>query len=92
MGFGIIAGVIAFANVLRSSGGPGVVGVTSTGGSPFFILSSGIVTYARFITPSYSTCYSVNSVPGCVLFRTLLKRVVIKSLIYMHTRFLLPSY
>ena len=40
MGFGIIAGVITFANILRSSGGPGVVGVAGRG-SQFFILSSG---------------------------------------------------
>ena len=40
LGFGAIAGVVAFSNVLRESGGPGIVGVED-GGSQFFILSSG---------------------------------------------------
>jgi anterior pharynx defective protein 1 len=39
MGFGVIAGVVAFANVLKLSGGPAVVGVND-GGSQFFVLSS----------------------------------------------------
>ena len=41
MGFGVIAGVIAFSNVLKESGGPGIVGVN--GGSQFFVLTSGMV-------------------------------------------------
>lgn len=40
MGFGVIAGVVAFANVLKLSGGPAVVGIDD-GGSQFFVLSSG---------------------------------------------------
>ncbi len=40
MGFGVIAGVVAFANVLRESGGPAVVGIKGSG-SQFFVLSSG---------------------------------------------------
>ena len=39
MGFGVIAAVVAFANVLKLSGGPAVVGVDG-GGSQFFVLSS----------------------------------------------------
>ena len=41
MGFGVIAGVVAFSNVLKESGGPGIVGVN--GGSQFFVLTSGMV-------------------------------------------------
>ena len=40
MGFGVIAGVVAFANTLKLSGGPAIVGVDD-GGSQFFVLSSG---------------------------------------------------
>ena len=40
MGFGVIAGVVAFANTLKLSGGPAVVGVDG-GGSQFFVLASG---------------------------------------------------
>ena len=40
-GFGVIAAVVAFGNVLRDSGGPGVVGVASHDDSQFFILQSG---------------------------------------------------
>ena len=40
LGFGIIAGVVAFANTLQQSGGPAIVGVND-GGSQFFVLSSG---------------------------------------------------
>lgn len=40
MGFGVIAGVVAFANILKLSGGPAVVGIDD-GGSQFFVLSSG---------------------------------------------------
>ena len=40
MGFGVIAGVVAFANVLQESEGPGIVGIKD-GGSQFFVLSSG---------------------------------------------------
>ena len=40
LGFGMIAGVVAFANTLRESGGPGIVGV-SEGGSQYFVLSAG---------------------------------------------------
>ena len=41
MGFGVIAGVVAFSNVLKEGGGPGIVGVN--GGSQFFVLTSGMV-------------------------------------------------
>ena len=41
MGFGVIAGIVAFSNVLKESGGPGIVGVN--GGSQFFVLTSGMV-------------------------------------------------
>ena len=41
MGFGVIASVVAFANVLKLSGGPAVVGVDG-GGSQFFVLSSAL--------------------------------------------------
>ena len=40
MGFGVIAGVVTFANILKLSGGPAVVGVND-GGSEYFVLSSG---------------------------------------------------
>ena len=40
MGFGVIAAVVAFANTLKLSGGPAVVGV-GDGGSQFFVLSAG---------------------------------------------------
>ena len=40
MGFGVIAAVVAFSNILKLSGGPAVVGVND-GGSQFFVLSSG---------------------------------------------------
>ena len=40
MGFGMIAGVVAFANTLKESGGPGIVGVND-GGSQYFVLSAG---------------------------------------------------
>ena len=40
LGFGMIAGVVAFANILKESGGPAIVGVAD-GGSQFFVLSSG---------------------------------------------------
>jgi anterior pharynx defective protein 1 len=39
MGFGVIAAVVAFANTLKLSGGPAVVGV-GDGGSQFFVLSA----------------------------------------------------
>ena len=39
MGFGVIAAVVAFANILKLSGGPAVVGINN-GGSEFFVLSS----------------------------------------------------
>ena len=40
LGFGMIAGVVAFANTLQESGGPAIVGVND-GGSQFFVLTSG---------------------------------------------------
>lgn len=40
MGFGVIAAVVAFANTLKLSGGPAVVGIDD-GGSQFFVLSAG---------------------------------------------------
>lgn len=36
----MIAGVVAFANTLKESGGPAIVGVDG-GGSQYFVLSSG---------------------------------------------------
>ena len=40
LGFGTIAAVVLFANVLRESGGPGIVGVDD-GGSQYFVLIAG---------------------------------------------------
>lgn len=50
MGFGVIAGVVAFANILKLSGGPAVVGIDD-GGSQFFVLSSGQL--ANFLKEGY---------------------------------------
>ncbi len=47
MGFGIISAVVSFANVLQSSGGPGIVGVVNRG-SQYFVLTSG--TYLKEIS------------------------------------------
>ena len=48
MGFGLISGVVAFANILQSSGGPGVVGVVNRG-SQYFVLSSGNLNKVLFM-------------------------------------------
>ena len=40
MGYGVIAAVVAFANILKLSGGPAVVGINS-GDSQYFVLSAG---------------------------------------------------
>ena len=49
MGFGVIAGVVAFSNVLKEASGPGIVGVN--GDSQFFVLTSGVYTVTTRVNP-----------------------------------------
>ena len=50
MGFGVIAGVVAFSNVLKEGSGPGIVGVS--GDSQFFVLTSGTCTVITGANPN----------------------------------------
>ena len=41
LGFGLIAGIVSYANVVEVATGPGVVGVRGSEDSQYFVLSSG---------------------------------------------------
>ena len=42
LGFGLISGIVSFANVVEAASGPGIVGITGQpGDSRYFVLASG---------------------------------------------------
>ena len=41
LGFGMISGIVSFANVVEAASGPGVVGITGGVDSRYFVLVSG---------------------------------------------------
>lgn len=40
-GFGLISGIVSFANVVEAASGPGIVGILGGGDSQYFVLASG---------------------------------------------------
>ena len=41
LGFGLISGIVSFANVVEAASGPGIVGITGGVDSRYFVLTSG---------------------------------------------------
>ena len=49
LGFGLIAGIVAYANVIEAASGPGIIGIRGSDDSEYFLLTSGNILFIIII-------------------------------------------